>query len=227
VAAGVQHDDGAGWRGLQRRQHVGHAHASRGGVVVGIGLDGEAGVGEQRAVVLPAGVADQHLGAGLDPLQEVGADLQATGAAQGLHGGHAAFGQQGRAGAEYQPLHGLVVGGDAVDGQVALGLGRLEQLLLGRRHALQHRQLALVVEIDADAEVDLGRVGVGGKLFVEAEDGVARRHLDGGEQGSGSGHRAVLGGGVRLVAAGPARGGGMRYARWFLPAGWACQGERF
>jgi hypothetical protein len=55
-----------------------------------VGLDLEAGVGEQRAVVFPARVADQHLGRRVEALQEVGADLQAAGAAEGLHGGHAA-----------------------------------------------------------------------------------------------------------------------------------------
>jgi hypothetical protein len=54
-----------------------------------------------------------------EALEEVGADLQCAGAADGLHGDHAASGQQWRLGAEQQLLHGLVVGGDAVDRQVA------------------------------------------------------------------------------------------------------------
>ena len=86
-------------------------------------------------------------------------------------------------GAENQALHGLVVGGDAVDRQVSLGLRGLEKQLFGRCHAGQHRQLALVVEVHADAQIDLGRVRVGSELLVEAEDGVARGHFDGSEEG--------------------------------------------
>ena len=77
-------------RRVQRGQHAVEVDAARGGVVVGVAVDLEAGVGEQGAVVFPARVADQHLGVGVQPLQEVGADLQAAGAAKRLHGGDAA-----------------------------------------------------------------------------------------------------------------------------------------
>src|SRR5256885_5940469 len=59
-------------------------------VVVGIGAHFEACIGEDGLVVFPARVGDQHLGGGADLLEEVGADLQAAGAADGLHRGHAA-----------------------------------------------------------------------------------------------------------------------------------------
>jgi hypothetical protein len=167
---------------IQRGQHVVEAHAALVGVVVRVGLDHEAGVGEQRAVVLPARVADQHLGGRVQLLQEVGAQLQTAGAAQGLHGGHAAGVEDVAAGAEHQALHGLVVGGDAVDRQVAARLVGFHQLRLGGLHALQQRQLAVVVEVHADAQVDLGGVGVGIELLVEAQDRVARGEFDGSEQ---------------------------------------------
>ena len=185
VAAGVQHDDGAGRRGGQLGDHRVEGDAAGGRVVVRVLLDGEAGVGEQRAVVLPARVADQHLGVGMQALEEIGADLQAAGAAQGLDGGDAALLDDVGVGAEHQALHGLVVGGDAVDGQVAARLLQLDQLLLGRGHAGQQRQLAVLVGIDADAQVDLGRVGVGVELLVQAEDGVTRGEFDGGKQRHG------------------------------------------
>ena len=39
VAAGVQHDDGAGRRGVQRGEHAVEVDAALGGVVVGIAVD--------------------------------------------------------------------------------------------------------------------------------------------------------------------------------------------
>ncbi len=185
VAAGVQHDDGAGRRRGQLGDHRVERDAARGGVVVRVLLDGEAGVGEQGAVVLPARVADQHLGVGAQALEEIGAHLQAAGAAERLDGGDAALRHDVGVGAEHQALHGLVVGGDAVDGQVAAGLVQVDELLLGRGHAGQQRQLAVLIGIDAHAEVDLGRVGVGIELFVQAEDGVTRGEFDGGKQRHG------------------------------------------
>jgi hypothetical protein len=50
-------------------------------------------------------------------------------------------------------------------------------------HAGEQRQLAVLVEVDADAEVHLRRIGVGVELLVESEDRVAGRQLDGGEEG--------------------------------------------
>src|SRR5690606_15654685 len=111
----------AGRRGVQGREHAFEVDATLGGVVVRIGLHLEAGVGEQGAVVFPARVADQDLGGGVELLQEVGADLQAAGAADRLHGGHAAALDGLGVGPKYQALHGRVIGGDAVDRQVAAG----------------------------------------------------------------------------------------------------------
>jgi putative ABC transport system permease protein len=102
---------------------------------------------------------------------------------QRLHGGHAASGDQRAAFAEDQALHRLVVGGDAVDGQVAAGAGRLGHLPFGGLYAGQQRQLAVFVGVHADAEVDLGGVGVGIELFVQAQDRITGGHFDGGKQG--------------------------------------------
>ncbi|MCY1517210.1 hypothetical protein D9M68_518800 [compost metagenome] len=181
----MQHDDGAGRCRVQGGQHAVEVDAALGGVVVGVALDREAGVGEQRAVVFPARVADQHGGVGVELLEEVGADLQAAGAADGLDGGHAAGGDGLALGAEDQALDGVVVGHDAVDRQVAAGRWGLHHVLLGGLHALEQGQLAVVVVIHADAEIDLVGVGVGCKLLVEAEDRVARRHFDRGEHRHG------------------------------------------
>ena len=69
--------------------------------------------------------------------QEVGADLQAAGAAQRLHGDDAAFLHDAAVGAEYQLLHRLVVGRDAVDRQVgaAARLSAQQSLGASRTHS--------------------------------------------------------------------------------------------
>jgi hypothetical protein len=68
----------------QRGLHAGEIDAARGGIVVGVVLDGEAGGFEQGAVVFPARVADVDLGIGQQALQVVGADLERAGATRGI-----------------------------------------------------------------------------------------------------------------------------------------------
>jgi hypothetical protein len=70
-------------------------------------------------------------------------------------------------------------------------LRRFHHQLLGGLDAAEQRDLAGLVEVHADAEVDLVRLRVGGELFVEAEDGVARCELDRGEK---RGHRVIRAG---------------------------------
>ena len=185
VAAGVQHDDGAGRCGVQVGQHAVEVDRARGGVVVAVAAHFKARVLEDGAVVFPARVGDQHLGLGADLLEEVGADLEATGAANGLHRGHAARLHHVGVGAEHQGLDGVVVGRNAVDGQVAARCGLVHQGFFGGLHAGQQRQLAVVVEVHAHAQVDLVGVGVSVELLVETQDGVAGGHFDGGEQRHG------------------------------------------
>ena len=182
VAAGVQDDDRPGRGRLQRGAHRREVDVLLDRVVVGVGADLEAGALEQGAVVLPARLADQHLGVGAHALEQIGADLEAAGAADRLDGGDPAGLARRVLGAEHQRLGRGVVGGDAVDRQVAARLGGLDQHLLGGADAAQDRQLAVLVVVDADAEIDLGGVGIGGELLVETQDRVAGRHLDGVEE---------------------------------------------
>lgn len=121
MAAGVQDHDRLGWQGIQVFQQADAVHVVGGGVVITVVLHREAGSFEQRAVVFPAWVADGHDSVRQQLLEEVGADLQRAGTADGLGGDHATGGQQWRIVAEQQLLHGLVVGGDTVDRQVATG----------------------------------------------------------------------------------------------------------
>jgi hypothetical protein len=205
VAAGMQHDDRAGRGHVQRGQHAVEVDPAARRDVVRIGLDGEAGVGEQRAVVLPARVADQHLGAGVQAAQEVRAELEAAGAAECLHGGDAAGLDDGAVGPKYEGLDRSVVRGDAVDGKVAARLRCFHHLALGALHALQQGELARIVVVHADAQVDLVRVGVGVERLGQAQDRVAGSHLDGLEQRHAGNPLEVGGRGPRAVPV-------MRYA---------------
>ena len=90
-------------------------------------------------------------------------------------------------GAEQERLHRAVVGGDAVDRQVAARRALVGHRVLGALDAFEHRQLAVVVVVDADAEIDLVRIGVGDEGLGDAEDGVARGEFDGGQERCGSG----------------------------------------
>ncbi|MNC32558.1 hypothetical protein D3C75_809200 [compost metagenome] len=182
VAAGVQHDDRLGRQGAQVGEHAGEVHALAGGVVVAVVLHREAGRLEQRAVVFPARVADRHHGVGHQALEEVCAGLQRAGAAERLGGDHAAFGQQGGVGTEQQFLHGAVIGGDAFDRQITARRLGGQAGLLGFDHGAQQRNAAFFVVVDAHAQIDLALTGVGIEGFVEAQDGVAGSHFDGGEQ---------------------------------------------
>jgi hypothetical protein len=110
---------------------------------------------------------------GAEFLQEVGTDLQATGTADSLHRGHPAGRDGFGAGAKHQVLDDRIVGGDAVDRQVAAGLGRFHHGLLRRLHALQQRQFAVLVVIDTDAQIDLCRIGVGRRI-VRSDPGSGR-----------------------------------------------------
>jgi hypothetical protein len=160
VAAGVQHDDRAGLQAVELGLHAGEVHAAGGGVVVGVVLDREAGGLEQRAVVFPARVGDVNGGAGQQALEVVGADLERAGAAEGLGGDGLAAGGELRVLAEEQALHRVVVGGGAFDRLVAARRHGFEAGLLGGLDGGEQRDLAVVVEVHADAEVDLGRARV-------------------------------------------------------------------
>ena len=168
---------------LQGSQHGGEIHAMGGLVVVGVVVDFEAGAFEQRTVVFPARVADVNLGIRGEALQEVGADFQRAGAAQCLHGHGTFLLNYGAVGTKYQLLHRLVVSCQAFDWQVGTRGVLFDQDRFRLFHALQQRHFAIVVIIDTYAQVDFRWVSVCIKGFGDAEDRVARGHLDGAENG--------------------------------------------
>ncbi|AJK47214.1 hypothetical protein BGL_1c27300 [Burkholderia plantarii] len=185
VAAGVQHDDRAGRVAVQRVEHGVEVHAVRGRVVVRIDVDREVGHLEQRAVVFPARIADRDAGVRVQHAQEVGADLQRARAADCLRGHDAARRDQRGVVAEHLLLHGCVIGGDTVDRQVAARQAGLDPRLFRVAHRAQQRDLAFLVGIHADPEIHLGRARIGVECFVEAQDRIAGREFDSGEERHG------------------------------------------
>src|SRR5690606_27733912 len=107
-----------------------------------------------------------------------GTHAQRTAAADGLRGADAAGGEQGRIGAEQQLLRGLVIGGQAVDRQVAARLGVQRQLLLDLVDGTQQRNAAILVVVDAYTQVDLVGTRIGVVGLGQAQDRVARDLLD-------------------------------------------------
>jgi hypothetical protein len=167
---------------------------ARGDVEIGVRIDHKSGAFEQRAMIFPARVADPDLRSGGEAAKEIGADLERAGPADCLHRHDPAFRDEIRIAAEQQRLHFAVVRGNAVDRQIRARRCLVGQLALGALHAVEERHLAVLVAVDADAQVDLGWIRVGIEGLGDAEDGVARRELDRGQKRSGGGcvHGRIL-----------------------------------
>ena len=75
---------------------------------------------------------------------------KAAGATERLRGDDAALLQQRGIHAEQHLLHGGVVGGDALDRQVAARRRQCGAPTLGFRHGAHHRDLAVIGEVHAD-----------------------------------------------------------------------------
>src|SRR5437016_516325 len=106
-------------------------------------------------MIFPARVADPYLCAGRELAHKIGADLEAARATQRLDR-HAATERHNFAvWAKQHRLHGLVVDGNPIDGQIAAGRRPLSNFILGTLDAFEQRYLAVVVAVDAYAKVHL------------------------------------------------------------------------
>ena len=74
-------------------------------------------------------------------------------------------------------LDGGVVSRVAFDRLITARQGSLDTGILGSLDGGQQRNLAVVVEIHANAQVDLGGARIGIESFVQAEDRIARCHF--------------------------------------------------
>jgi hypothetical protein len=183
VAARVQHDDVAGRNTRQIGTHRGVVQPACRRIVVAIGIDLETCPVEQRAMVVPGRVADPDLGLGCEPAQEIGAELESTGAAERLHRHRAPGCDAFSVGAEQQRLHRFVVGREAIDGQIRARRCLVGKIAFGAPHALEQRHLAGVVVVHTYTEIHLVGIGVGIERLGDAEDRVAGSKLDGGKHG--------------------------------------------
>ncbi|MCY1438806.1 hypothetical protein D9M71_550190 [compost metagenome] len=105
--------------------------------------------------------------------EEVRGQAQGAGAARSLGGAGALASQQRRILAEYQLQQQIAERGIAVAAGVALGGLAGQQTLLGVLDRLHDRRAALGVLVHADAEVELGRAGIGAVGVHQAENRVA------------------------------------------------------
>jgi hypothetical protein len=83
--------------------------------------------------------------------QEVGADLEGAGAAERLHRQRAARRNDFRIAAEQQRPNFTIVGRNAVDRQIRARRREVGELAFGALHAVEERDLAVFVAVDADA----------------------------------------------------------------------------
>src|SRR4029077_4136855 len=110
-------------------------------VIVGIGVDLEARVLEERTMILPARLADPDLRSQGDTAQKICADLQAACATQCLHSHHTVFLPCRTLGAEYQRLDRTIVLGQPIDRQITARRRAVYELPLGATHALEQGNL--------------------------------------------------------------------------------------
>ena len=129
-----------------------------------------------RPVVGPARIGNEDAAARTGAAQDVHQDRERAGAARAVDAAdalqidHAAKGQ-----IDYRSGEFLV----ADDALVDLGLGGIENALLGLADGAQHGRDALGVLVDADAEVDLAVARIGSVLGHEDENLVERGLLEG------------------------------------------------
>ena len=76
--------------------------------------------------------------------------------------------------AEQKFLNCCVVGSKAIDRQISARRRILQALRFRLSHTFEQRDFAVVVVIDADAEIDLLRVLIRNKSFRDAENRIGR-----------------------------------------------------
>mmetsp|Transcript_72430 Transcript_72430/g.223771 ORF Transcript_72430/g.223771 Transcript_72430/m.223771 type:complete len:295 (+) Transcript_72430:613-1497(+) len=186
VGAGVQEDQGALRRALQRVHHAREVQRLGVRLVVGVGLDRKARLREDGVVVAPGRVRDpdlvhrrRHVG-----LHKLGGHAERAGARERLDGGDAAL------------LHGVALAKDellrerlelsgTVDGAVFLvdaASELLEHLVLGLLDHVQDKGLALLRPVGADTQIHLSGVLVGIEQEGCSQDRVDGRLRDVAEQ---------------------------------------------
>ena len=178
VAAGVQQHDAALGQAAQGVEHRVETQPAAGRIEIRVAVDLETAALEHRAVVVPGRVADPDRRVGQPGLEEISADFEPTRRTHGLYRRDPTGGDRRMARPEQQLGDLGAAGRVALHRQVGLGACGGQDAGLGQLHAGQHRQPALLVEIDADRQVDLGRPRIGVVGIDQREDRIARIGLD-------------------------------------------------
>src|SRR5690606_31537177 len=108
--------------------------------------------------------------------------FQSTGAANCLCSNGALVLDYGAVGTKYKVLHHFVISSQTIDRKITTWSGLLHQLRFSFAYAFQQRQFAVVVIVDADAEVGFLRIFVCVIRLGDAEDRITGRHFDGMEE---------------------------------------------
>src|SRR5690606_26075231 len=183
VTAGVQQDGVPGAHGRQTFHHGLEGEAVLGGVEVGVRPALEPGCLEDLAVVVPGGIAEPDLRAGVLLAQVVRRQAQGARTAGGVAGGRQIAGGELAAGPEEELADAAPVGGVTGDRLVALGLLRREQAPLRLLDDLEDGGRSRSVLVDADGQVDLVRSLVAQESLGQAENRVGGGGGDGLEHG--------------------------------------------
>ncbi len=167
----MEQDDIVLAHAIEGREHIVKADTARFGVEIGVGRDLEAGLFGHRLVVGPGGIGNPDRGVGIGALQKHEQHPEGTRTAGGLRGAHAVG--RNRV-AERELDHGAGEALVAGHPDIGLGFGGRENAFLGFFDSRHDGRIALVVLIDADAEVDLAGPVVGGNLGHQCKDLVLR-----------------------------------------------------
>src|SRR5690606_21417790 len=104
-------------------------------------------------MVFPARVADPDLCGRREAFEEVCAKFQSAGAANCLCSNGALVLDYSAVGTKYKVLHHFVISSQTIDRKITTWSCLLHQLRFSFAYAFQQRQFAVVVIVDADAEV--------------------------------------------------------------------------
>ena len=174
MTAGVQQHDALLRQRFQRGEEGVEFYTVGLCVVPRIALHLETRAVEDRHVVIPGRIADPDAGVREVTLEEIRADFQRAGAAQRLNRGDTARLQHRVIGAEQQRRNGVAIRVEAFHRQIErrlLGLG-LELFFCGG-DCLQLRNNALLIVVEADAEIHFIRARILFKGFHQRQNRIA------------------------------------------------------
>ena len=178
VTRGMQQHHGARRQAIERSEHGVESHPAGRRVEIGIALEPQAAVREQRHVVGPGGCAHMHDGIGGRSANELRTQLQRAASARRLDGAQAARGQRRVPLPQHQARHRFVEPGVADRRNVGFRRLPRQHLPLRLANRTHDGSLSGVIAEHADAQIHLARVRIGAKGGHHAENGVRRQPVE-------------------------------------------------